>query len=104
MFVCTLTRNEADFLIAVFILMQVIFVYLPLTYPQYAASLFAGNDFARSSLAFAAVLFSRPMFLGMGIGPGVSLLGAFTAACIVGIFVLYFYGENLRARSRFSAK
>lgn len=98
------TKSKADCSTKVFILMQVIFVYLPLTYPQYAASLFAGNDFARSSLAFAAVLFSRPMFLGMGIGPGVSLLGALTAACIAGIFVLYFYGEKLRARSRFSAK
>jgi len=84
--------------------MQVIFVYLPMVYPQYAASLFAGNDFARSSVAFAAIMFSRPMFLGMGVGPGVSLLGALTAACIVGIFLLYFYGENLRARSRFAAK
>ncbi|KAM0719048.1 hypothetical protein Q7P37_004953 [Cladosporium fusiforme] len=92
------------FTIGIFILFQVVFVYLPMVYPQYAASLFAGNDFARSSLAFAAVLFSRPMFLGMGIGPGVSLLGALTAVCIVGIFVLYFYGESLRARSRFSAK
>jgi DHA1 family multidrug resistance protein-like MFS transporter len=44
------------------------------------------------------------MFLNLGIGPGVSLLGALTAACIIGIFVLFFYGENLRARSRFSAK
>jgi DHA1 family multidrug resistance protein-like MFS transporter len=89
-------RREADDSTTVFILMQVIFVYLPLTYPQYAASLFAGNDFARSSVAFAAVLFSRPMFLGMGIGSGVSLL--------VGIFVLYIYGEKLRARSRFTIK
>lgn len=92
------------FTIGIFILFQVVFVYLPMVYPQFAASLFAGNDFARSSLAFAAVLFSRPMFLGMGVGAGVSLLGALTAACIVGIFVLYFYGESLRARSRFAAK
>lgn len=86
------------------VLMQVIFVYLPLVYPQYAASLFAGNDFARSSLAFAAVLFSRPMFLGMGVGAGVSLLGALTAVCVGGIFVLWWFGEGLRARSRFAAK
>ena len=92
------------FTMGVFILMQCIFVYLPLVYPQYAASLFAGNDFARSLLAFAAVMFSRLMYLGMGIGPGTSLLGAFTAACIGGICVLYFYGARLRARSKFSAK
>lgn len=47
------------FTIGVFILMQCIFVYLPLVYPQYAASLFAGNDAARSFLAFAAVMFAR---------------------------------------------
>ncbi|KAK4622032.1 MFS-type transporter pyvG [Fulvia fulva] len=73
-------------------------------YPQYAASLFAGNDFARSTLAFAAVLFSRPMYINMGIGRGTSLLGGLTAGCIAGVFALYFFGPRLRARSRFSAK
>ncbi|KAI6813277.1 MFS general substrate transporter [Hortaea werneckii] len=92
------------FTMGVFVLMQCIFVYLPLVYPQYAASLFAGNDFARSTVAFAAVMFSRPMYIGMGVGPGTSLLGGLTAACIGGILVLYLYGDKLRARSRFSAK
>jgi DHA1 family multidrug resistance protein-like MFS transporter len=92
------------FTIGVFILMQCIFVYLPLVYPQYAASLFAGNDAARSFVAFASVMFGRPMYVGMGIGPACSLLGALTAACIGGIFVLYFYGAKLRSRSKFSAK
>lgn len=92
------------FVIGVFVLMQCIFVYLPLVYPQYAASLFAGNDFARSLVAAGAIMFSRPMYIGIGVGPGCSLLGALTAACIAGICVLYFYGDKLRARSRFSAK
>ncbi|KAJ5356264.1 major facilitator superfamily domain-containing protein [Penicillium concentricum] len=92
------------FTVGMFLLMQSIFAYLPAVYPQYTASTFAGNDFARSSLAFAAVMFSRPMYRAMGIGPGTSLLAALTAACIVGIFILFFYGEKLRARSRFSAK
>ncbi|KAF2716178.1 putative caffeine resistance protein 5 [Polychaeton citri CBS 116435] len=92
------------FSIGVFILMQSIFVYLPMVYPQYAASLFAGNDAARSFLAFAAVMFGRPMYVGMGIGPACSLLGALTAACIGGIFVLYLFGARLRSRSKFSAK
>ncbi|KAI6829209.1 MFS general substrate transporter [Hortaea werneckii] len=92
------------FTIGMFIVMQCIFVYLPWVYPQYAASTFAGNDFARSSLAFAAVMFSRPMYEGMGIGPGTSLLGALTAVCIVGIYVLFLFGDKLRARSRFAAK
>ncbi|KAK4992011.1 hypothetical protein LTR50_001407 [Elasticomyces elasticus] len=89
----------AIFTMGVFILMQCIFVYLPLTYPQYAASLFAGNDFARSTIAAAAILFAGPMYKNLGVGPGTSILGGLTAACIAGIFVLYFYGENLRARS-----
>lgn len=92
------------FTMGVFVLMQCIFVYLPLVYPQYAASLFAGNDFARSIIAFAAVMFSRPMYIGMGVGPGTSLLGGLTAACVGGILVLYWYGDKLRARSKFSAK
>lgn len=73
-------------------------------YPQYAASLFAGNDFARSTLAFAAVLFSRPMYLNLGIARGTSLLAGLTAGCILGVFALYFGGETLRRRSRFAAK
>ncbi|PIA91665.1 Caffeine resistance protein 5 [Cercospora beticola] len=92
------------FTMGIFVIMQCIFVYLPLVYPQYAASLFAGNDFARSTLAFAAVLFSRPMYLNLNIGPGTSLLGGLTAGCIAGVFALYFFGARLRARSRFSAK
>ncbi|KAI7470137.1 MFS general substrate transporter [Hortaea werneckii] len=92
------------FTMGVFVLMQCIFVYLPLVYPQYAASLFAGNDFARSTVAFAAVMFSRPMYIGMSVGPGTSLLGGLTAACVGGILVLYLYGDRLRARSKFSAK
>lgn len=92
------------FTLGVFIVLQCIFVYLPWVYPQYAASLFAGNDFARSALAFAAVLYGQPMYLGMGIGPGISLLGALTAVCVVGLFGLYYFGARLRARSRFSAK
>ena len=92
------------FTIGVFILIQSIFVYLPMVYPQYAASLFAGNDAARSFLAFAAVMYGRVMYVSMGIGPACSLLGALTAACVGGILVLYYFGARLRARSRFSAK
>lgn len=92
------------FTVGVFILIQCIFVYLPWVYPQYAASLFAGNDLARSALAFAAVLYGTPMYTGLGVGGGCSLLGGLTALCILGLFGLYFYGKKLRARSRFSMK
>ena len=94
----------AIFTSGVFILFQVIFVYLPLSYPASAASIFAGNDFLRSSFAAGAILFARPMYIKLGIGPGVSLLGGLTAGCIFGIYGLYFYGAKLRAKSRFAAK
>jgi DHA1 family multidrug resistance protein-like MFS transporter len=87
---------------AVFVVVQCIFVYVPLSYPQYAASLFAGNDFFRSSLAFASILFARPLFVNLGIGRGVSLLGGLSTLGVIGIFVLYYTGAKLRARSKFA--
>lgn len=109
------------FTIGIFIVIQCIFVYLPLTYPVshcplhqvcldtdtrqiYAASLFAGNDFTRSTLATGAVHFSRPLFHNLGVDRGVTLLAGLTCGCIFGVFGLYFYGEKLRAKSRFAAK
>jgi len=88
----------------IFLLFQCIFIYIPLTYPQYAASLFAGNDFARSATAAGAIHFSPPLFHNLGVGPGVSLLAGLTCGGVIGIYVLYFYGAALRARSRFAAK
>jgi MFS transporter, DHA1 family, multidrug resistance protein len=85
-------------------LTECIFIYINLTYPQYAASLFAGNDFARSSIACAAIHFSRPLFLNLGVGRGVSLLAGLCVAGIIGIFVLWKFGATLRSRSRFAAK
>ncbi|KAK9372089.1 uncharacterized protein V1513DRAFT_453525, partial [Lipomyces chichibuensis] len=85
-----------------FIILQCIFVYLPLTYPTYAASLFAANDFCRSAFASGSIVFARPMYLNLGIGKGISLLGGLSVLGIIGIYILYFYGANLRARSKFA--
>lgn len=90
--------------IGIFILFQVVFIYLPLTYPQYAASLFAANDFVRSSVATGAIHFSRPLFLNLGVGPGVSLLAGLTVGGCAGIWALWYFGAALRARSKFAAK
>ncbi|OOF98667.1 hypothetical protein ASPCADRAFT_162317 [Aspergillus carbonarius ITEM 5010] len=90
--------------IGIFMVIQCIFIYIPMTYPQYAASLFAGNDLMRSALACGAVLFARPLYVNLGVGPGISLLAGLTVGCIAGMFALYYYGAALRARSRFTAK
>lgn len=86
----------------VFVVLQCVFVYIPLSYPQYAASLFAANDFFRSAFAAGSILFGRPLFINLGIGRGVSVLGGLSTIGIVGIWLLYFYGARLRAMSKFA--
>jgi DHA1 family multidrug resistance protein-like MFS transporter len=86
----------------VFIVMQCIFVYVPISYPQYAASLFAGNDFFRSALAFGSILFAGPLYGNLGVARGTSLLGGLSTIGIIGIFLLYIYGGRLRAMSKFA--
>lgn len=87
---------------SVFVVFQCIFVYVPLSYPQYAASLFASNDFFRSALACGSILFARPLFVNLGVGKGVSLLAALSTLGIVGLYVLYFQGAKMRSRSKFA--
>ncbi|CAM1511189.1 Fc.00g087020.m01.CDS01 [Cosmosporella sp. VM-42] len=86
----------------VFVVMQCIFVYIPLSYPMYAASLFAANDFFRSALACGSVLFAHPLFNNLGVAKGTSLLGGLSVIGIIGIWLLYFYGAKLRALSKFA--
>ncbi|KAF4966186.1 hypothetical protein FSARC_6070 [Fusarium sarcochroum] len=86
----------------VFIVMQCIFVYIPLSYPMYAASLFAANDFFRSALACGSVLFAQPLFDNLGVDKGTSLLGGLSVIGIIGIWLLYFYGARLRSLSKFA--
>lgn len=83
-------------------LLQCMFGYMAVGYPRYSASLFAMNDFARSTLAFAAILWAGPLYRNLGVAKGTSLVGALTAACIFGIFSLFLFGSNLRKRSRFA--
>lgn len=87
---------------SVFVVVQAVFTYVPMSYPQYAASLFAANDFFRSALACGAIEFSRPMFINLGVAKGTSLLGGLAVIGVLGIFGLYYFGANLRARSKFA--
>jgi DHA1 family multidrug resistance protein-like MFS transporter len=90
--------------IGIFLILQCIFLYLPLVYPQYTASLFAGNDFARSAMAAGAIHYSYPLFHNLGVAKGVTLLGGLTIGCSAGVYALFFFGEKLRSKSRFAAK
>ncbi|CAK4034444.1 MFS general substrate transporter [Lecanosticta acicola] len=85
-----------------FIIAQCVLIYLPFVYPRYISSLFAANGFARALLAAAAILFAIPMFEHLGVAWGVSLLAFLCCGCSVGIYVLFFFGANLRKRSKFA--
>jgi len=87
--------------IGVFIILECMSVYLPRIYPEYAASLFAANDFCRSILAAAAVHLSGPLYNRLGIATGVSILGALSVLGIPGMWLIYRKGATLRAKSRF---
>jgi DHA1 family multidrug resistance protein-like MFS transporter len=64
-----------------------------MSYPKYAASLFAGNDFCRSLFAFGAVLFGRPMYVNLGVDKGISLLGGLSVSGIVSL--TYWRGNSV---------
>lgn len=85
-----------------FILFQVIFSYIPLSYPQYTSSLFAANDFFRSAMACGSILFAQPLFGNLGVGKGVSVLGGLSVSGIVGLVLLFMYGARMRAKSKFA--
>ncbi|KAK9241885.1 hypothetical protein V1506DRAFT_525047 [Lipomyces tetrasporus] len=65
-------------------------------------TLFAANDFCRSAFASGSIIFARPMYLNLGIDKGISLLGGLSVLGIIGMYILYFFGANLRARSKFA--
>lgn len=77
-------------------------MYLPLSYPDYAASLFATNDLFRSVWAAGAVLYATPLFNALGIARGVSLLAGLSCGGVLGVTALYMCGARLRERSKFA--
>jgi DHA1 family multidrug resistance protein-like MFS transporter len=90
------------FVLGTFLILQSIFVYVPLSYPKYAASLFAGNDLVRSAMAAGSILYARPLFVNLGIGKGVSVLAGLSTLGVIGMVAIYLTGPKLRARSRFA--
>ncbi|PQE12430.1 major facilitator superfamily transporter protein [Rutstroemia sp. NJR-2017a BVV2] len=90
------------FVIGHFSTMQSLFIYLPFSYPKYAASLFAGNSVWRSATAGASIVFARPLFINLGVHKGVTLLAGLSVVGIFGTVALYVFGKRLRARSKFA--
>ncbi|KAE8400578.1 major facilitator superfamily domain-containing protein [Aspergillus pseudonomiae] len=87
---------------SVVMIIQSVFVYISMAYPKYTASLFSGNGLLRSSVVLAGVLWSHPLYDALGVAWGMTLMGGCCAICIIGIYVLYFFGHKFRARSKFT--
>ncbi|KAK9899322.1 MFS general substrate transporter [Cystobasidium minutum MCA 4210] len=85
-----------------FVTIQCIFSYVLSVYPAYGASLLAGNDFLRSSVAAGLLFAGQPMFKAMGIGGGNSFLAGLLVLGTVGAYVIWYFGATLRARSKFT--
>lgn len=66
--------------------------------------MFAATDFTRGAFVCGAIIFSRPLYLNLGIEKVCSLLAGLNIGCATGIHLLFYYGEALRRRSRFVAK
>lgn len=66
------TLGIVIFSLTSFVFFQCIICYIGLVYPDYVASLFAGNDFIRCMAATGFVEFSPPMYRRLGVDRGVS--------------------------------
>ncbi|PYI13688.1 MFS general substrate transporter [Aspergillus japonicus CBS 114.51] len=85
------------------LVIQCVFSYVAVAYLRYSASLFAINDLARAYLAFAAIMWSDPLYDRLGVARGTTLLAGLTVGCVGGMFTLYWWGPALRKRSRFAS-
>lgn len=81
---------------------QCLLCYVPLSYPRYIASLLAAADFTRSMFAVGFVHFAGPLYTHLGIDKGISILGAISILGVIGMWYLYLYGDQLRAKSKFT--
>ncbi|KAI9814407.1 MAG: hypothetical protein M1827_003263 [Pycnora praestabilis] len=78
------------FSIGTFLLFNSVLNYLPDAYPEYAASVLAGNDFMRSSFGAAFPLFATGMYHNLGVGWASSLLAFLSIVFIPIPFALYY--------------
>lgn len=76
--------------------------YLVDTFRAYAASAVAANTFLRSMFAAGLPLAILPLYKGIGVGPTQSIFAGFATLLIPVPFVFYYFGRNIRARSKWS--
>ncbi|POY71076.1 hypothetical protein BMF94_5833 [Rhodotorula taiwanensis] len=94
------TIGAALYFPGIFFAFQCILLYLQASYPTVAASILAGNDLFRSSMAAGFPFF----FKNLGVGPACSLLAGLNILFMIPLYLLYFYGDRLRKRSKYGVK
>lgn len=92
--------GSSFFSFGTFLLFNSVLNYLPDAYPEYAASVLAGNDFMRSSFGAGFPLFATAMYDNLGVAWASSTLGFLSIAFIPIPFVLYRYGAQIRKKSK----
>ncbi|GAA5962776.1 hypothetical protein JCM3765_001513 [Sporobolomyces pararoseus] len=97
------TIGAALYFPGIYFCFQCILLYLGQSYPEVAASVFAGNDFCRSMLAAGFPLFGAAFYNHLGVGGACSLLAGLSALMIIPLFGLFKYGHKLRERSKWAA-
>lgn len=81
--------GSSFFSIGTFYLFNSVLGYLPDAYPDYVASVLAGNDFMRSSFGAGFPLFASAMYNKLGVGWASSLLAFLSITFIPIPFILY---------------
>ena len=92
------------FAVGTFLLFNSVLNYLGDAYPDYAASVLAGNDLFRSAFGAGFPLFASAMYHNLGVAWASSTLAFLSIAFIPIPFALYFFGERLRKLSRHARK
>ena len=75
--------------------------YIVDVYKVNANSAIAANTIVRCTFGAVFPLFAEKMYLGLGVPWATSVLGFAAAALSVGPIVFWWFGERIRARSRF---
>lgn len=96
--------GSSFFSVASFFLFNSVLSYLSDAYPEYAASVFAGNDLMRSAFGAGFPLFASAMYRNLGVNWASSTLAFLGIAFIPIPFVLYKYGARLRNNSKHARK
>lgn len=78
--------------------------YLVDAHTQYSASVIAANTFLRSVFAASFPLFSKQLFVNLGVHWGASLVGFIALGMLPIPYLFYKYGEVIRKRSAYKPK